>query len=154
MQNRRTRRAIKSQDRKVNKRRNSHMRKQITIPIDVADVDLQSPSGKPFTAQFQVFLREHVLGWTGFDDSTDMLKVSNSIKSKFEGKSPKSKIVITETEWEKGKKALEAANIPAHLRAVLRPFRLAWLEAEDIDTEAVAAEKPNGEPTAALQREQ
>ena len=49
---------------------------------------------------------------------------------------------------------IEAANIPAHLRAVLRPFRLAWLEAEDIDTEAVAAEKPNGEPTAALQREQ
>lgn len=116
------------------------MRKKVIIPVDVSDVDLAVQNGKPYTCSFQLFLREFVLSWAGFDESTDMLKVSQSILNKFSGRGPHAEVVLTETEWEKGKKALEAAQVPAPFRAVLRPFRMAWYAAEDVKEEEIKTE--------------
>lgn len=115
------------------------MRKRVTIPAPASDVELEMFDGKggskPFTMEWTVFFRVHILGWTGFDESSDMIKVSESLRSKFVNKKPGDKVEVSENEWEQGCKALKAASIQPELRAALRPLRLAWLQAEDVKDE-------------------
>ena len=113
------------------------MRKRITIPADVHDDEIKMMNGRDegWKQSFQMYLREWVFGWKGFDESTDMMKIAASLMLKFLNKKPGDEVILSETEWEKGKKALEAADIPQIFRGTVRPFRMAWYAAEDVKEE-------------------
>ncbi len=144
MLNRHQRRAAKSQSRKLYK--GSNMKKKFVIPAEVSDIDLPMNNGKFWSQTWQIFMREHILSWTNWDESSDMMEIAESIRKKFSGKKEGDAVYLTEEEWEKGKKALEGASIQAIFKPITRSFRLAWLKAESVktDDQGVVIEETNG----------
>lgn len=122
------------------------MKKRFVIPAEVSDMDLPLHGGKFWSQTWQIFLREHLLSWTGWDESSDMMQIAEGIRMKFEGQKEGTAVFLTEEEWEKGKKALEAATIQPIFKTATRAFRLAWMKAESVktDEEGKPVEQTNG----------
>lgn len=118
--------------------------KLFVIPAEVSDIDLPMQNGKPWSQKWSIFLREHILSWSEFDSSSDMMKVAESIRTKFTGKEEGAAVILSGEEWEQGKKALAASQIQPIFKPVTRAFRLAWFQAEDV--KEVAKETPTAAP--------